>query len=115
VLLGLRGGPATLRELTELLGTSKQAVSKLVEAMAEAGYVERRTHPADARAKNVQLTPRGHRLLAAVEEIYDELEQQWAQVIGRQRVEGIREDLHAVLRSAYGEELPPVRPLGPEV
>ncbi|MBA2308749.1 MAG: MarR family transcriptional regulator [Pseudonocardiales bacterium] len=114
VLLGLRGGPATLRELTELLGTSKQAVSKLVEAMVETGYVKRRTHPDDARAKTVQLTQRGHRLLAAVEEIYDELERQWADVIGRERIEGIREDLDAVLRSAYGEALPAVRPLGPE-
>jgi DNA-binding MarR family transcriptional regulator len=112
VLLALRGGPATLRELTELLGTSKQAVSKLVEAMVDAGYVERRTHPDDARAKTVQLTKRGHRLLTAVEEIYDELEQQWAEVIGRPRVEGIRDDLDAVLRSAYGDALPAVRPPG---
>lgn len=110
VLLALRTGPANLRDLTELLGTSKQAVSKLVDAMVEIGYVERRTHPDDARAKTVQLTERGHRLLAAVEEIYDELEEHWAQVIGRQRVEDMRHDLDHVLRTAYGGALPAVRP-----
>ncbi|HEX3257969.1 MAG TPA: helix-turn-helix domain-containing protein [Pseudonocardia sp.] len=41
VLLALRDGPISLRELVATLGTSKQAVSKLVDAMVGVGLVER--------------------------------------------------------------------------
>ena len=111
VLLALRGGPALLRDLPVVLGTSKQAASKLVDAMVEAGYVERMAHQGDARAKRVQLSHRGHELLAAVEEIYAELEAGWARQIGESRLAHLRGDLEAVLRAANGGELPAVRAL----
>src|SRR3954451_25117955 len=74
VLLALRDGPASLRELPGTLGTSKQAVSKLVDAMVAAGYVERAVDPDDARAKRVRLSLRGQDLLSTVDEVYRELE-----------------------------------------
>ena len=46
-----------------------------------------------------------------VEEIYLELEEEWADVLGRNRVEQVRGGLVEVLTSAYGGELPPVRPV----
>src|SRR4051794_11698840 len=70
VLLAVRAGPTSLRDLPAALGTSKQAVSKLVAAMVAAGYVEQDTHPVDARAKQVQLSDRGRTLLAEVERIW---------------------------------------------
>lgn len=111
VLLALSEGPATLKDLTTVLGTSKQAVSQLVDDMVAAGYASRTVHPDDARARNVALTERGHRLLAAVEDIYAELEDGWAAALGPERVEHVRADLHTVLRDAYGGALPPVRPV----
>lgn len=110
VLLALRGGPAGLRDLTATLGTTKQAVSKLVDGMVEAGYAERSVDPVDARAKQVQLTDRGHKLLGAVEDIYRHLEAGWAQVLGAESVETLRGDLETMLRAAHGGELPAVRP-----
>src|SRR4051812_28632253 len=62
VLLALRAGPRSLRALPGVRGTSKQAVSKRVAAMVAAGYVEQDPHPADARAKQVQLSDRGRTL-----------------------------------------------------
>jgi DNA-binding MarR family transcriptional regulator len=112
VLLALRDGPAALRDLPAALGTSKQAASKLVDAMVAAGYVERTAEPGDARAKRVELSARGRALLAAVEEIYRELERGWADVLGERRVAGLRSDLVDALRSAHGGALPAVRTVG---
>jgi DNA-binding MarR family transcriptional regulator len=109
VLLALRSGPVPLRDLPGVLGTSKQAVSKLVDAMVAAGFVERPADPADSRAKRVQLSARGRALLADVEQIWAELERGWADQLGERRLDALRADLAAVLRSAHGGTLPGVR------
>lgn len=112
VLVALRGGPALLRDLPGVLGTSKQAVSKLVEGMVAAGYAERVTDPGDARAKQVQLTARGQALLAEVERIWAELEADWSRSLGDERLADLRSGLVTVLRAAHGGELPHVRAVG---
>ncbi len=112
LLLALRDSPAHLRDLPGALGTSKQAVSKLVDAMVAAGYVERDADPDDARAKLVQLSARGRRLLVVVEEVYEELEREWAAVLGTERTERLRQDLVTLLSATSGGRLPTVRTLG---
>jgi DNA-binding MarR family transcriptional regulator len=112
VLLALRDSPASLRDLPGMLGTSKQAVSKLVEAMVAAGYVERDADPDDARAKRVQLSDRGRQLLAAVEVVYAELERNWAAALGEERLQALRADLVSVLSATSGGRLPAVRAVG---
>ena len=112
LLLALRDGPASLRDLPGVLGTSKQAVSKLVDAMVAAGYAERVADPGDARAKRVRLSADGRALLADVEEIWAELEAGWARTLGAARLDDVRADLEAVLRAAYGGSLPAVRTVG---
>src|SRR3954447_6337249 len=109
VLLALRAGPVALRDLPGSLGTSKQAVSKLVAAMVAAGYVESAGHPADARAKQVQLSARGHALLAEVEQIWAELEQGWAATLGAEQLTVLRRGLETVVRTGHGGSLPAVR------
>jgi DNA-binding MarR family transcriptional regulator len=109
VLLALRDGPASLRDLPGVLGTSKQAVSKLVDAMVEAGYAERVVDPRDARARRVQLSGRGIALLADVEEIWAQLEEAWADTLGEARLEDLRGDLETALRATHGGSLPAVR------
>lgn len=111
VLLALAGGPVTAKDLTVALGTSKQAVSQLVDDMVANGYADRAVHPGDARARIVTLTEQGHRLLDAVEDVYRELEAEWAQLMGPNRLDQVRDDLQTVLRAAYGGTLPPVRPI----
>ena len=109
VLLALRAGPVSLRDLPGVLGTSKQAVSKLVDAMVAAGFAERAPDPTDSRAKRVQLSVRGRALLDDVEQIWAELERGWVDVLGERRLDGLRADLTAVLRAAHGGTLPEVR------
>ncbi len=113
VLLAVRNGMATGSDLVPLLGMTKQAVSKLLEAMEASGYIER---PAgaigdDGRRRPVALAARGVALLAAVEELYAEIEAEWAAVIGSESLEGVRRDLVAVLRARHGGALPAVRPV----
>jgi DNA-binding MarR family transcriptional regulator len=110
VLLAARDAPVAARELADLLGVTKQAASQLIDAMEAGGYVQRRDDPQDARAKLVALTPRGRRFLATVEAIYSELEDEWAAVTGRHRLEAIRQGLTAVLEAAHDGKLPRVRP-----
>ena len=111
VLLACRDQPTTSGELAALLGVSKQAASKTVDGMVDAGLVRRGASPEDSRAKLVALTARGRRLLATVEEIYVELESEMADVVGRRTVEAVRSGLVEVLSAAYDGELPVVRPV----
>jgi hypothetical protein len=89
VLLACRDRPTTSGELA---GCSGQQAGR-VEARrrhGRGGAAARRTSAADSRAKPLSLTARGRRLLVQVEEIYLELEQEWADVLGRGRVEQVR-------------------------
>jgi DNA-binding MarR family transcriptional regulator len=110
VLLATREAPTTARAVTELLGVTKQATSQLLDQMERGGYVARDTDPHDSRAKRVVLTRRGHDLLTAVEEIYAELEREWASRLGANRVTRLRTDLTTALMTADGS-MPPVRPI----
>lgn len=111
VLLALRDGSASMRELTATLGTTKQAVSKLVDGLVAAGYADRSTDPGDGRAKQVQLTGRGQKLLTAVEQIYRELEKDCAATLGQAQLATLRNDLEAVVRAAHGGLLPAIHPI----
>lgn len=110
VLVAAREQPLTSSAIASLMGMTKQAASKLVDAMEDEGFVERRPDGEDGRAKLVGLTPRGHRLLDDVEDVYAELESEWADVVGPDRVESLRTDLLAVMRATHDGELPPIRP-----
>jgi DNA-binding MarR family transcriptional regulator len=107
VLLASRDGSTTVTALAELMGTTKQASSKLVDAMEEAGYVRRVSGDGDGRQRPVEMTPRGRRLLAAVEQIYDELEAGWAAKIGRKNLELLRGTLVDALADERDGRLPP--------
>jgi DNA-binding MarR family transcriptional regulator len=110
VLLAVSQGPATVVSIAGLLGVSKQAASKVVTAMTEAGFVERRPHDGDGRAKSIVLTDRGAELLATVEEVYAEIEAEWGEVVGPDRVEAMRDDLLDVVRATHEGQVPEVRP-----
>ena len=80
--------------------------------MQNADYVAREPDPGDERAKRVVLTERGVALLAAVEEIYAELESEWAGFLGAGSVEVMRVDLTTVLERTHGGRLPVITPPG---
>ncbi|MEP7111639.1 MAG: MarR family transcriptional regulator [Ilumatobacteraceae bacterium] len=110
VLLATRDNSTTSTELAAVLGVSKQATSKLIDSMEEAGYVRRSTDSRDARLRSVELAERGHRLLDAVEAIYRDLEAEWVAVIGQRAVEQTRRNLSRVVLAEHDGVFPSVRP-----
>ncbi len=110
VLLAARDGGIRGTDIAALLGVSKQAASKLVDGMRDAGYLAREPDPDDERAKRVVLTDRGHALLTAVEQIYAELESDWAALLDEGAVEAMRADLTNVLEHAHDGRLPTITP-----
>jgi len=110
VLLAARDQPTSVTELAGLMGMTKQAASKLVDAMVSGGYIQRGTDAQDGRHRPVTLTSRGEELLSAVEEIYAELEDGWAALIGTAHLDRMRRDLMHILSGPGHGQLPPVRP-----
>jgi DNA-binding MarR family transcriptional regulator len=109
-LLAARDSTTTITELATLMGTTKQAASKLASAMTDAGYLAV-SASSDGRQRPLRLSTRGSELLADVEDIYRELEASWAEVIGVPSLERLRRSLHTAILATHGGELPPVRPI----
>lgn len=109
-LLAARDRGTTITDLAVLMGMTKQAASKLAAAMIAGGYLDQRVDRGDARVRPLRLTPRGRRLLAVVEEIYADLEREWADAIGEGPVETMRNDLTRAIRASNDGVLPAVRP-----
>jgi DNA-binding MarR family transcriptional regulator len=55
----VEAGPMRLNDLAALIGTSAPTASRAVDALDEAGLVERRTDPTDRRALRIELTAEG--------------------------------------------------------
>ncbi len=85
-----------LAELAEKSGMSKQAFGEHVANVEALGYVVRVPDPQDGRAKLVLPTPRGREALLLGREVFAELEREWAQAIGEERVAALRETLEEI-------------------
>ncbi|MFB8007801.1 MarR family winged helix-turn-helix transcriptional regulator [Nocardia sp. NPDC056000] len=73
---------ATVGELAEHLGVTKQAASQLVEELVKKGYAERNPHPSDARAKVITLTERGWACTRAADAAAARFTERWARALG---------------------------------
>ena len=89
--LSLNG--ATVTELAEHLGFTRQAASQIVDELVYKGYVERRPHPDDARARLVVLTDRGRRCTQAAESAAVDAVRPWEEILGRRQVLKLRDEL----------------------
>lgn len=109
-LLAARERPITITSLAALMSMTKQAASKLAAGMVAAGYLAE-TGSDDGRVRPLHLSPRGERLLGAVEGIYRDLEAGWAEVIGAAAVERVRADVTAAVTGTNDGRLPALRPV----
>lgn len=87
---------ATVREVADHLGVTKQAASQLVDELLHKGYVARRPHPTDARARLIVLTDKGWACTRAAEASAADVMRAWAGVLGEQRIAQICADLARV-------------------
>ena len=62
-LVPLAAGGLHASDLADRLGVSRQAVAQAVAALERHDYVVRGPHPSDARARIIELTPRGRHAL----------------------------------------------------
>ncbi len=61
-------GPCRPSELARIVGVTRAAITQRVEVLADAGLVERRSHPADRRSINVVITPAGRAVVSRIRE-----------------------------------------------
>ncbi|WP_328454102.1 MarR family winged helix-turn-helix transcriptional regulator [Streptomyces sp. NBC_00386] len=100
----LAPGGATVTDVAAHLGVTKQAASQLVEELVRKGYVERRPHPDDARARLLVLTELGWACTRAAEEAAADAVRAWAEVLGESEMRALRTRLASI--APYG----PIRP-----
>lgn len=86
----IESGVATITALSEAMRMTPQAVSAIVSQLAERGFVLRGRQEKDARAKVLTLTETGRRLAAAIGSALDEVEGEWAALVGEQRLADVR-------------------------
>jgi DNA-binding MarR family transcriptional regulator len=96
--IGVAGASAS--EIGRRLGVSKQAAGKTIDRLEALGYVERADDPDDARRKLVRLTPRGLDVLTRSAQIFDQLRDRWAAVLGAQRLAQMESSLRTVVPEA---------------
>jgi DNA-binding MarR family transcriptional regulator len=96
-LVPLAVGGLHASDLADRLRVSRQAVAQAVVALERHGYVNRGPDPADARARLIELTPRGQQALRVMRSNALDLENRWQQVLGKQRLGEFRETLVLLL------------------
>jgi DNA-binding MarR family transcriptional regulator len=90
-----RIGPEGTRvtDLAAQAGITKQTAGFLVDQLERAGYVRRVPDPADARARLVQITPRGEAAAAVARAAEAEAEAEWTRHLGKQGASQLRRAL----------------------
>lgn len=85
-------GPEGARpsDLAARLRISKQALNYLLGELERLGYLQRRTDPDDLRSRRIALTPRGIAAVRVIREAVDEVEAAWAQRLGGERFDELR-------------------------
>ena len=97
---------ATITQLAEHLGVTRQAAAQLVDELLARGYVRRGRHPDDARARLITLTDRGWARTRAAEAAIADTVRPWAAVLGEERLRRLQDDLlriapHGPLRPTW--------------
>jgi DNA-binding MarR family transcriptional regulator len=61
------------------------------------GYVERVPDPVDGRAKIIKLTERGHDACLTGRRLFAEIEREWADRFGEEKLAGLREVAESIV------------------
>ena len=102
-LVPLAAGGLHASDLADRLRVSRQAAAQAVAALERHDYVVRGPHPSDARARIIELTPRGRRALRVMRSNALDVEKRWRHVLGEHRFGEMRETLFALLSTETGQ------------
>jgi DNA-binding MarR family transcriptional regulator len=92
-----------LTDVAERARLTKQAVGEVVAELEQLGYVRRVPDPADGRAKIIQFTERGREAALTGRRLFAEIEAEWAERFGEERIADMRaaaEEIAESYRSA---------------
>lgn len=98
--------------LAQRLGVSRQAVAQMIRGLERRGYVIRVPDPVDARAKIIDLTPRGHRVIHVIRCGAMELQEEWRSRLGDERFVELQETLKTLILDENGASGEPAGPSG---
>lgn len=103
VLRHLGAGPLRASQIVDQCEVSKQALSQQIVHLERNGYVEVRPDPCDQRARLVTLTTKGERAQQFVHQTFEEIEHDWAELIGTRDAASLRRVLTKLIdRTAPG-------------
>lgn len=88
-----------MSELAEWLTLTRGGITKLVDRLQEAGYVERVSCSEDRRALQAELTPAGERMLGQMEAVHDVELERYLAGLSHEEAELIVQALHKVVGS----------------
>ena len=91
-----------LTDLAERAAMTKQSVGEMASDLERRGYLERVADPSDGRAKIIRLTEHGQVAYGIGRKLIDELEAEWADRYGEERVAALRDALEAVTAERLG-------------
>lgn len=103
VLVPLAVGGLHASDLADRFRVSRQAVAQAIAALERHSYVTRVPDPADARARLVELTPRGRKALRVMRSHALDLEKRWEQTLGEKRLSELRTILRMLLEAESGQ------------
>jgi DNA-binding MarR family transcriptional regulator len=89
----------TVSQLAGLAHVRKQTMAQTVEQLEVAGYVERKPNPKDRRSQLVFLTERGRSVPPVTHAAAARVEERWAALTSRTRLETLRASLLALLEA----------------
>jgi len=99
-VLGLIGpGGGRIQQIARIQQVSKQAVSAVVAELEALGYIERAADPGDARGQLIRFSAAGRQLLADSVASVDDLEREFAAIIG----DGGLVQLRSLAARLYGQ------------
>jgi DNA-binding MarR family transcriptional regulator len=87
----------TTVELARYLGITKQSTSEVVALLEGAGMVRRAPHPSDGRARVLLLTEEGAAKLGEGRCRWQEIEGEWAELVGQEHLDAMRVALEGYL------------------
>ncbi len=87
----------SINRLAEMLGTSKQAASKLADSMVQQGYLRRYHDATDRRLIRLRLTVKGERVRQTALKTSAAIERELGRQVGARQVRALRQVLVALL------------------
>jgi len=76
-----------LVDIAEINGMTKQAIGQIADEIEELGYIKRIPDAHDGRAKNLVLTELGEQLLQDSVNMVEEVEAEFASLIGEEKIQ----------------------------